>query len=228
MQLLTQLAVFFCLISSITTLAQLPSADETGNYGWNNRIALIIGGGPSIRFGKAYSNIIITETDKTVQLEEIGNFRSNISIGLSFTPSVTNVSRIIKYINADGTTATKKITHYTPRGLSLSLFISPLAISGSNEINTGTNVDLGIGIGYRYDEFSIFITNEYFQLNQPRQYFIDAYNNKDLTYSIDGQIQNEISITNDSVYRKKLFTSFGIKVSYTLSVAKEKYSSFSS
>jgi len=190
------------------------------NYGWSKRISFIFGAGPSVVKGKLYQDVSIDKSSNFVQIEEADRVRTPISLGILYTPFVSDIRRRIKTSDKDSVIL---YDHY-PRGFSIGLFINPFELSSINATQT-SQVDLGIGLGYRTGSFSILVTSEFFALRQPKQSFIDYYMNKNLTYNVNNEIQTSINVNEESVYRSKKFISFGLKLAYTFDIAKSYFTS---
>lgn len=140
------------------------TTETDDNYGWSKRISFFVGAGTSVIANDVYELPIIDKTTNNVIIEKAGRLKPNVSTGIVYTPFVYNVPRIIKYIDEDGNEQTKKIIEHQPKHFSVALFINPVSLSSPNS-NLSTTVDLGFGLGWRSDNFSVFATMEFFSLN---------------------------------------------------------------
>ncbi|HLV24337.1 MAG TPA: hypothetical protein VKY36_06115 [Moheibacter sp.] len=205
-------------IKSISSTENLLSSEQE-NYGWNKRISFFVGAGTSVMVNKVYELPIIDRTTNNVIIEESGRLKPNVSMGIVYTPFVYTITRTIKYTGENGEEKIKKIYHYEPKHFSVALFINPISFTSANS-NLNNTVDLGFGLGWRSDNFSAFLTMEFFSLKQPRDYFIKQYENNDRKYIIDDEIQTSIDTGDNSIFKNKVMTSFGIKLAYTFDIAK--------
>jgi hypothetical protein len=187
------------------------------NYGWSKRISFFVGAGTSVIANDIYELPIIDKTNNTVIIEKSGKLKPNVSTGIVYTPFVYNVPRLVKYIDDEGNEKTKKIIEHVPKHFSVALFINPVNLASSNS-NLNTSVDLGFGLGWRSDNFSVFATMEFFGINQPRDYFVQAYKTNDQQYVIGGEIQTAIDINDNTIFKNQIMTSFGIKLAYTFDI----------
>lgn len=71
-----------------------PIKDNT--YGWKDRFAFIVGGGVSITSEKLFDAPTISKNDNIVRLEQSQKLRTSLTLGLVYTPSVSNQPRNIK------------------------------------------------------------------------------------------------------------------------------------
>ena len=198
-----------------------PKTEETtsNDYGWNNRFAFMVGGGTSIVATKLYLDPAINKTNNAVIIEEAGRVKPNISLGIIYTPFVSTIKRQVE-VKSGSSTKTETLFEYVPRGFSVALFLNPISLSKLSETSLSSNVDLGMGLGWRSGNFSIFGTVEFFSVRQPRDYFVTQFQSNDKPYIVNGEIQASISTNDNDVFRSKVATSFGIKLAYTIDIAK--------
>ena len=90
----------------------------------------------------------------------------------------------------------------------------------SANTNLNKTIDLGIGLGWRSDSFSVFGTIEFFNLKQPREYFINEYGSNDKQYLIGGEVLTAIDVNDNSIFQNKVMTAIGIKLAYTFDIVK--------
>ncbi len=200
-----------------------PNAEKTvtsvEEEGWNKRISFFVGAGTSVISNKVYELPIIDKTNNNVIIEESGKLRPNVSLGIVYTPFVYDVERFINYYNSEGEKKVKKVIEHVPKNFSVALFINPISFASANS-NLSNTVDLGFGLGWRSDNFSVFATMEFFSLKQPRDYFINGYGTNNKQYIIGGEVQTAIDVNDNSIFKNKVMTSFGIKVAYTFDIVK--------
>jgi len=192
------------------------SSENNSDHGWNKRISFFIGAGASVMTGDVYESPIIDRTNNNVIIEKASNLKPNMSTGIIYTPWVYNVKRLIQ-TNIDGKDTIIYKYDYQPRKLSFALFINPLSLSGANS-NLSSTVDLGIGVGWREDNFAFFLTAEFFSLQQPRDYFIDAFKSNDEQYLVGGEAQTAIDLNDNSIFKDKVMIAFGFKLVYTFDI----------
>ena len=195
-----------------------PSSDDE-DYGWTNRFAFMVGGGASIVLNKIYLDPAINKTNNAVIIEEAGRLKPNISLGIVYTPYVTTFTRQVK-VKKNGKEENLTLYSYAPRGFSIALFLNPISLSKLSDTGLGSTVDLGMGLGWRSGNFSIFGTVEFFSLRQPREYFIDQFRDNNKPYIVNGQTQTSISTNDNDVFKSPITTALGIKIAYTLDVVK--------
>lgn len=199
--------------------------ENEDNYGWNKRISFFVGAGISTIGNTVYELPVIDKTTNNVIIEEAGSLKPNVSMGIVYTPFVYDVQRRIQYRDTNGDLQTKYITEHVPKNFSVALFINPISLSAANS-NLENTVDLGFGLGWRSDSFSVFATMEFFGLKQPRNYFVEQYKTNDKQYIIGGETQTAIDINDNSIFKSEVMTSFGIKLAYTFDIV-SRYSAAS-
>lgn len=194
---------------------------SNNNYGWDNRIAFIVGGGASVIITKLYNNPVINRTNNAVIIEESGKCKPNLTFGIVFTPFVKSVARKVSVVENEQIKE-KKLIEYYPKGITLALFVNPVSIAKVSE-NFSNTIDLGGGIGYRSGNFSILGTIEFFSIRQPRSYFVNQFKDNNTTYIINNQLQTAIDPNDNSVFKSVTATAVGIKFCYTFDVIKSYY-----
>jgi len=202
------------IISPTTTTSETSSGND---YGWNKRISFFVGAGISTIVNTVYELPVIDKTTNNVIIEESGSLKPNVSMGIVYTPFVYDVERRIQYRDTNGDLQTKYVTEHVPKHFSIALFINPISLASANS-NLNNTVDLGFGLGWRSDSFSVFATMEFFGLQQPRNYFVNEFGSNDKQYIIGEEVQTSIDITDNSIFRTKVMTSFGIKIAYTFDI----------
>ncbi|MEY3499229.1 MAG: hypothetical protein RL308_898 [Bacteroidota bacterium] len=219
---MTKKSILLTLFAATTLLckAQNPTDD---NYGWNKRISFIVGGGASVVSTKLYADPVINKTNNFVTIEEASKLKPNLSLGIVYTPKVSNVIRTIKVKKADKIEDEQLIEYY-PRGISFALFINPVSLSSLSSSSVTNTVDLGLGLGWRSGNFSAFLTNEYFAIRQPRDYFVKQFEKNDQAFVVNGEVQNSIDINDNSIFKTSIAVSWGIKLCYTFDIVKSFYS----
>lgn len=200
--------------------------ENEDNYGWNKRISFFVGAGISTIGNTVYELPVIDKTTNNVIIEEAGSLKPNVSMGIVYTPFVYDVQRRIRYRDTNGDLKTKYITEHVPKNFSVALFINPISLSSANS-NLGNTVDLGFGLGWRSDSFSVFATIEFFGLKQPRDYFVEQYNSNNKQYIVGEETQTAIDLNDNSIFKNEVMTSFGIKLAYTFDIV-SRYSNPSS
>lgn len=210
-------------IGSMNTLRITPTAtsgdgtissDQT--YGWNKRISFFVGAGTSVISNKVYELPVINKTTNNVIIEQSGKLKPNVSMGIVYTPYVYDVKRTISYTDSNGSEKTKTVIEHVPKNFSIALFINPISFNANS--NLGNTVDLGLGLGWRSDNFAVFATMEFFSLKQPRQYFVDEYGQNNKQYFVGGAVQSSIDLNDNSIFKNQIMTAFGLKLSYTFDV----------
>jgi hypothetical protein len=206
-----------------TTTTDKKDTPQKGNdYAWSKRVSFIAGGGLSVVTNKLYQDPIVDKTNNFVKIEELQRWKPNLTLGISYTPFLVNAVRKIKTVENEKEVE-KTLIEYYPKGITFSLFLNPFSVSKLSENSLSNTVDLGLGIGYRSDNFSFLVTSEFFSIRQPRDYFVKKYSEEDLSYIVDGQIQKAFDINDNTVFTKKVAISFGIKFAYTFDIIRSFY-----
>jgi hypothetical protein len=201
------------------TTKKMDSDSQKEDYGWNSRFAFMVGGGISIIATKLYLDPAINKTNNAIIIEEAGRVKPNLSLGIVYTPKVSTMKREVEMKSA-GSSKTETFYEYVPRGISVALFLNPISLSKLSEMSLSNTVDLGMGLGWRSGNFSIFGTVEFFSVRQPRDYFINQFKASDKPYIVNGEIQASISTNDNDVFRSKVATAFGFKLAYTFDIVK--------
>lgn len=198
--------------------------ENSNDFGWSKRVSFIVGGGISAISNELYQDPIVDKVNNHVQIEELQRWKPNLTLGISYTPFVVNTFRKISFIE-EGKVVEKTLIEYYPKGITFSLFLNPVSVSKLSENSLSNTVDLGLGVGYRADNFSFLVTSEFFAIRQPRAYFIEQYLDKNQSYVVDGQVQKAFDINDNTIFTKKIAASFGIKFAYTFDVIRSFYAS---
>jgi hypothetical protein len=200
-----------------TLIADDPSTDD--DYGWTNRFAFMVGGGASVALDKIYLDPAINKTNNAVIIEEAKRLKPNITLGIVYTPFVSTYIREVK-IKKNNKEETLTLYRYAPRGVSIALFLNPISLTKLSDTGLGNTVDLGMGLGWRSGNFSIFGTVEFYSLRQPRDYFINQFKDNNKPYIVNGQTQTSISTNDNDVFKSPVIPALGLKIAYTLDVVK--------
>lgn len=177
----------------------------------NNRISFVVGIGGSYVFNNLYQNPTVNKSTSIVNLERAQNFKSDLQFGIVYTPIIW---RIISSSND---------TIYTPKGISFSTFINPIALTKATNTQSFFNVvDFGFGIGYKtVGGFIGMVTLEVFSVRQPKDWFINDFKNNDKSYIINNSNQQSFDINDNSIFRDKSVFTIGLKFCYTFDIIKD-------
>lgn len=206
---------------------------NTNNFGWNDKVSFVVGGGVSVVGSNLYLDPVVDKSNGNVIIQEASIIKPNLSVGITYTPSVKNVNRLIKlYDSTNKKIDSLTLFEYIPSGVTYALLINPISLSKLSDVSIANTVDLGLGVGYRFGDFSILGTAEFFSIRQARSYFIDKYKvntdadaTNDLNYTIGGQVQNAIDVNDNSIFYNKVAWAVGLKFTYSFSIAKKYYKS---
>ena len=185
---------------------------EKEKVGTTSRISFVMGIGSSVAFDKVYQMPVVSPLDNNVKIEAGQRGRVSATFGISYTPYVY---KITDKQNPEGYLATK--------GLSFVAFFNPLNFSKSSNLEESFSLsNFGLGVGYKsVTGFGVYLVGEIASVKQPRQWFIDEFQNGDKSYEINGQIQNAFSSSDESIFRNKLIPYVGIKACYTFDILKK-------
>lgn len=176
----------------------------------NNRISFIVGIGASVIATDLYQNPAINLANNNVIIEESQNLKTNVSLGIVYTPYKTK----IKYV--DGR------EEIVPKGISFATFINPIALTSATENQSFFNMtDFGVGIGYKFAEkVMIMATMEWLSVRQPRQWFITEFEGNNKAFLINESPQLSFDLTDNNIFETKIATTFGFKICYTFDIIK--------
>lgn len=178
---------------------------------------LFASAGVAYRFGEVY-NVAVSPIDNTVQFEKVSPLTSGFSLGLVWNPfpDYASTKRVIKFRN-------KLIQDQyeiarTHAAVALLVNVFQLSYTAS-QFNSSIPINVGFGAGYRNENFLALFTIEFMKENQPRQYFIDSYmdKNKQLILSGSQEPVRTISSDDNSLFVPKLFPAIGFKIAYSFS-----------
>lgn len=212
--------IIFFLITFVFNASQAQS-----EYGFEKKISFILGGGFSVTPLKIYKDPVINLTNNSVAIEEASPLKPNLTLGISYTPVVVEIERTVKEVDSQGNIIMKNIVGYDTRGISIALFFNPISISTISEVSISNTIDLGIGIGYKHDNFSIFVTGEFYSIRQPRKYFVAQFKDKNLPYVIDNDVQKSINVNDNNIFTSSPIFSIGLKLTYTFDVVSKFHKS---
>lgn len=170
--------------------------------GSTSRISFVMGIGSSVAFDKVYQMPVVSPLDNNVKMEAGQRGRVSATFSISYTPYVY---RITDEQNPEG--------YFATRGISFVAFFNPLNLSKSSNLEESFSLNnFGLGIGYKsITGFGVYLVGEIASIKQPRQWFINEFQNGDKSYEINGQIQNAFSSSDESIFRNKLIPYVGIK-----------------
>ncbi|NLN25173.1 MAG: hypothetical protein GX163_05900 [Bacteroidetes bacterium] len=183
--------------------------------GSTSRISFVMGIGSSVAFDNVHQMPVVSPLDNNVKMEAGQRGRVSATFGISYTPYVY---KITDKQNPEG--------YFATRGISFVAFFNPLNLSKSSNLEESFSLNnFGLGIGYKsITGFGVYLVGEIASIKQPRQWFINEFQNGDKSYEINGQIQNAFSSSDESIFRNKLIPYVGIKACYTFDILK-KFSS---
>jgi len=188
-------------VGSLKKLAETKKMTQQEDI--NSRISFIFGAGAAGMLSTIYEEPVVDKVSGNVKINEGSNLKTSISLGIVYTPQLWTIDN------------KKDIA----KGISYALFISPTTIGtlGNNLIKT--NIDAGFGIGYRtVGGFSVFAVVDFFSLRQPRDYFVNEFKSNDKVYTVNGEIQSSLDISDNAIFYDKLVTSIGFKFCYTFDI----------
>ena len=215
--------LFLLAVSPFVTNAQEKEKNEpVKESGLNNRISFIAGPGASYITRDIYDNPVISQATNAVIIEEASKIKTNLALGIIYTPYIYDITRTVSFLKQDGTIGYRNEIERVPKGQTFAAFINPLAFSKTSETQSFFSmVDFGVGYGYRSaGGLLLMATTEFFSVRQPRQWFIDAYKDKSLPYSIGGAAQKAIDMNDNSIFTNKSVLTFGFKICYTFDIVK--------
>ncbi len=190
------------------------------NFGWENRFALMVGGGTSIVINDLYEDPVIDRVTGNVIIEKTDKLRPNLSIGLMYTPYVVDVERTISTLDDKGKAVKLKVIEHYPKGITFGLFLNPVTLASLSNTSLASTVDLGFGIGYRAKNVALLLTSEFFRVNQPREYFVERHEQNNMPFTINDELQTAIDTSDRSIFKNKVVTSVGLKLAYSFSLVK--------
>lgn len=176
----------------------------------NNRISFIVGIGASSITTDLYQNPAINLTNNNVIIEESQSIKTNVSLGIVYTPFKTKITY------GDGK------EEIVPKGISFATFINPIALTSATENQSFFNMtDFGVGIGYKFaGNVMIMGTMEWLSVRQPRQWFIDEFKGNDKAYIVNTAPQLSFDVSDNNIFETKIATTFGFKICYTFDVVR--------
>jgi hypothetical protein len=196
----------------------------------NPRVSFIAGLGASTFFRSLYVDPIVNPTNNLVQLQFADKLKSNVTLGIAYTPFLYDIITVKSTFDKDGNIVTREdVTTGVPKGLTFAAFINPVALSKISENQTFFNSpDFGAGIGYRgAGGLSVFFTAEAFWVQQPRDWFVKQFKDGNAAYLVDGAPQKTIDLKNNNIFVSKPVITFGFKLAFTFDIIKSFTSSVS-
>jgi hypothetical protein len=161
--------------------------------------------------------VVISPIDNTVQFQEKPNLHSGISTGLVWTP-ITDVYEVYNKKTKEWQYQEKNI------GFSIALLINIFNLSFSGEqVNSTSPINIGLGLGWKKNDFLILMSYEFTPQRQPRNYFINEYKDKNKPLFLSGTQEpvKTININDDALFYTKLYQFIGIKIAYSFGSKKE-------
>ena len=168
----------------------------------DSRFSLIAGLGASSLLNTMYLDPVVNKTTNNVIIEKADRLRYTASIGFAWTPYMYEIIRV----DANG----NDVTEYAPRGFTVCIFANPASLSASSGINS--TFDWGAGVGWRFSGMSLLATVDFFTVKQPREYFLQEFGNNNKQYLIGTNVQTEISLNDNTLFKNKGISAFGVKL----------------
>jgi hypothetical protein len=197
------------LLFALNGASLFSSGQTTDESKKDPTFSLIVGLGSSYVVNTVYQDPVINSTNGYVIIEKADKMRYSGTLGFSYTPYLSR----IESVDTEG----KPTVKYKPRGITMAIFANPVSLS---TISGSTSLDWGAGLGYRFIGVSLLGTVEFFNVKQPKQYFIDQFKDKNLPLVVNNNIQTDISTSDNSIFRNKGIASFGIKLVVPIDVLK--------
>lgn len=197
------------LIISIHLCFSQEKDKKSGNK-FDQKISFIAGVGASYITNELYQNPAVDLSSKNVILSEAQSIKTNVSLGIAYTP------RTLTLVQNDG----KKIA--VPYGWTFITFINPISFNQVSDNQGFFNMtDFGIGLGWKFSgEFLIVGTVEFFNVRQPKDWFIEEYKGNDKSFLVDNAPQVSFDSNDNNVFRNKMATTIGFKICYTFDIIK--------
>ena len=174
--------------------------------------------------GKLY-DVSISPIDYSVQFDQVKSPTTKITTGLLWNPFNPQKTENKKDLFIEGSANTvKKKSDFV---VALLVNVYQLSFSES-DLSTDIPLDLGFGFGLRFSKFAMLATAEFTPYRVPRNYFFkEFYNdsgsgNKQLIIAGTSEPVTSIDTGNDSLFKNKVFLSFGFKIAYAFTNTKPK------
>jgi len=116
------------------------SAQALANENWTRRIAFIIGGGASHVLTDLYEIPVVNKATDFVTIEKANRVKPNLSLGISYTPSVKSIPRQISVVK-DGQIITPPITASILEGITRDSVIQIIEENGGYVIEADLDRD---------------------------------------------------------------------------------------
>lgn len=176
----------------------------------DQKISFIAGVGASYITNKLYQNPAVDISSKNVILSEAQNIKTNLSLGIAYTPSTLTL------VQGDG----NKIV--VPYGWTFITFINPVSFNQVSESQSFFSMtDFGVGLGWKFaGEILIVGTVEFFNVRQPKDWFIEEYKSNNKSFVVDDAPQLAFDVNDNNIFRNKMSTTVGFKICYTFDIIK--------
>ncbi|KJD33086.1 hypothetical protein PK35_08980 [Tamlana nanhaiensis] len=172
----------------------------------DQKISFIAGIGGSYILKDLYQNPVVDLATKNVLIEKAQNFKSNFSLGIAYTGKTLKINDSIR----------------VPYGLTFITFVNPISINQSSDNQDFFNMlDFGFGIGHKFaGSMMIVATIEFFNVRQPRDWFVQEYGSNNKQFLVDESPQVAFDVSDNNIFKNKMATTFGIKACYTFDIIK--------
>jgi hypothetical protein len=205
------------------------TANDSTSIEFEKPFNVFASAGPAVRLSTTY-DVTISSVDNTVQFQKNSPLTSGISLGLVWTPFLDYGStQQTLSVDTNGNTV-KKSLNIPRHNFAMALLINVFQLSyTASQFNTSTPIDVGLGLGYRKDNFLILGTIEFMKTSQPRQYFIDQYMGQNKTLVLHGNTNPErtLSTSDNTIFTNTLIPALGLKLAYSFGKSPAKVTSTS-
>lgn len=190
--------ILIILLVLISTSIQGQTKDK------DQKISFIAGIGGGYVTQDLYQNPVVDLSTKNVIIEKAQNFKSNLSFGIAYTSKTL--------LRRDGTRV--------PYGKTFVTFVNPISFNQfADNQEFFKMLDFGFGFGHKFaGGFMIVGTMEFFNVRQPRTWFVDEYGTNNKQYLVDNSPQVSFDVKDNNIFKNKIAITFGIKACYTFDI----------
>lgn len=180
----------------------------------DNVFSIIVGLGAGSIMNTVYLDPVVSNATNHVIIEKGDRLRYTATLGIAWTPIDYT---FIKSVLPSG--IARRIPEGKDTGPMVAIFANPLSLSSLT--NSTSSFDWGAGVGFRFNGLALLGTIEFFSIRQPRDYFINQFKENNASYIVGGDIQKEISTSDNTIFKNRGIAALGLKLVVPLDIVKK-------
>lgn len=205
-------------IDSVKFKSQIDPSKKTEEKSVTNSekasvFSIIVGLGAGSIMNTVYLDPVVSNANNYVIIEKADRLRYTATLGIAWTPMDYELIR--SFLPG----VVRRLPKGKETGPMVAIFANPLSLSSLT--NSTSSFDWGAGVGFRFSGLALLGTIEFFSLRQPRDYFINQFKDNNASYIVGGDVQKEISTSDNTIFKNRGIAALGLKLVVPLDIVKK-------